>query len=417
MPLAHPRCVIAIFLAVASFAPQARAESECERNYRTAPSANGATIHGVSVGMYGADINTVTAALKQKGLGEGWTLVTEMNMQDMTGEPFHNMIFGQKPTEKSRGIFPIVQLAKKTDSAIIAVELPDKMSAPTIREYFCSFLASAGLKGQPSAASATNADLNFAYATELIAMHNGDDKPLEQHFQREYRAALDRVGKARQQTQDNAATAAQAAAANDRGAPPPDTDRRKVVKPDAVFNVNDVDPAQLLEGNSTISGMTCNRAPVTNQFMPAANQTIWLFAYTPYLKQAIDLIDKNRNKDADKVRLDIDPRAFVTRLEGRTNNEGKFRFSRIKPGRYLVMTESTITSSGTAYRPVGSSYDGASNTVTNFWQEQAWEKTSNDMLQADVTVKNDGDVVDNVVVKPMGRLMPVLSGVCKIWLK
>ena len=42
--------------------------------------------------------------------------------------------------------------------------------------------------------------------------------------------------------------------------------------------------------------------------------------------------------------------------------------------------------------------------------------TVNDILQADVTIKNDGDTVGGVVVKPVGRLIPVLSGVCKMWL-
>jgi hypothetical protein len=410
---------ITLCLGAALFGSQARAESECEQNYRTAPSTNGATIHGTSMGLHGTDIKAAATRLKQKGLGEGWDLVTETNAQDAGGAR-HVIIFGQKPTEKSRGIFPIVQLIQKTDSAIIAVELPDQMSAPTLKSYFCSFLASAGLNEQTADASATNADQNFAYATELIALHSGNDKPMEQRFQQEYRAALDQNGKDRQAAQAAAAQAAAAEAANDRGAPPPVADRRKVVKPKSAFKLDEVDPTQLLEGHSTLSGLTCARADIGGknigyQAVPAANQTILLFPYTAYVKESIDLLNQYRHR-LDSVRLDIDQRAFLTRIEGRTNAEGKFQFARLKPGRYLLMTTVDVTLTHIETNPAGSVYDGASNTITNFWKTEEINQRTTDLLQADVTIKNDGDIVNGVVVKPMGRLIPVLGAVCKFHL-
>lgn len=161
---------LSICLGMALFGPQAHAETECEQNYRTAPSADDATIHMSFVGLYGADIKAAAAQLKQKGLGEGWELASESS-----GKNLYAMVFRQKPTAVARGLLPLIQLAKQTDSAIMSVELPKGMSAPTIKSYLCSFLASAGLNGQPSNASRAHADRNFAFVNELLVKHKGGE--------------------------------------------------------------------------------------------------------------------------------------------------------------------------------------------------------------------------------------------------
>jgi hypothetical protein len=162
---------------------QARAESECEQNYRTAPFANGASIHGVSVGLHGTNINTAAAALKKIGLSEGWELLSEQHVKNTTGKPLLMMVFRQKPTEKSREIFPVIQFAEKTDSAIIATALPSQMSAPTIKNYFCALMASAGLKGQAGSVNAEQGDQNFEYIVEWAALaqaHTASSAPPNQ---------------------------------------------------------------------------------------------------------------------------------------------------------------------------------------------------------------------------------------------
>jgi hypothetical protein len=131
------------------------------------------------------------------------------------------------------------------------------------------------------------------------------------------------------------------------------------------------------------------------------------------LKEAIDLLD-DYGKDKD-VRLDIDRRAFLTKIAGRTNADGKFQFSRVKPGRYLLMTAYSVEVEREVNRPVGSAYSG--NTVFNFWQRGTEITPSAAVLQADVTVEKDGEVVDGVVVKPVGRFIPILDIVCKLNLK
>ena len=67
----------------------------------------------------------------------------------------------------------------------------------------------------------------------------------------------------------------------------------KVVKPNAVFNPGDLNPAQLEKGHSTISGMTCGRVRMSGtmsgaSIVPAANQKIWLYPYTPLKKHILN---------------------------------------------------------------------------------------------------------------------------------
>jgi hypothetical protein len=234
---------------------------------------------------------------------------------------------------------------------------------------------------------------------------------MEKRFKQEYRATADRKVKEAEAARANAA-AKPSANTNDRGAPPPVADRRKVVKPDTTFNPDDIDPTRLLEGNSTISGLTCGRGP-KHEVLPAPNQTIFLFPYTPYVQEAISLLDDNRN-NLDSVNVVIDQRAFVARIEGTTNSEGKFQFTRIKPGRYLLMAPFSGSLTYAENRNVG----GASNgyTTYQFWKTEDVTRTSTAFLQADITVDKDGDTVDGVVVKPIGRLIPTLDIVCKMHL-
>ncbi|MDQ7995304.1 MAG: hypothetical protein AAGC76_05555 [Luteibacter sp.] len=114
------------------------------------------------------------------------------------------------------------------------------------------------------------------------------------------------------------------------------------------------------------------------------------------------------------MRVDIDKRVFDTRLDGKTNSNGDFRFTRSKAGRYLVMT--VFSGSATKiHRNLRSSYDPSRDTVYEWTEQEESTSSATDFLQADVTVKQDGQVIDGVLLKSTGNghLLPVLSSACK----
>lgn len=393
-------CGLVIAFGMLLHAQTARAASECEQNYTSVPGSQGGVIHQSFVGLYGDDKATATAKLKAMAKSSGFQTIGETGI---SSDGLVSMVVAQKASETARG-FPIVMMVSPaTDSAVIAFELPAGMTAPDARGSVCSFFKTAGLEGKPANASGRNAARNSVLALPLLSALNGGNG-VDQ-------AARDAVASSRQ--------AGAGAGISDRGAAPEIADRRKVVKPKAIFNPADADPDRLSEGSSTIRGLTCGRVMVVggSQYQAAHNQKILLFPYTPYLQEAIDLVDANRNKSG-KVRVDVDKRAFAVQLEGVTNDKGAFQFTRVKPGRYLVMAAFSGSASGVQSKPQ-SSYDGSTNTVYTWTQYEQWSTSSTDILQADVTISRDGQVVEGVVVKPRGngRFLPMPNGICKLHLQ
>jgi len=389
----------------------AHAATECEQNYTSKTSSDGGIIHESFVGLYGLDPSRAMEELKQTGQKMHFQPVGNSNVSP---SGIITAIIAQKVSATARG-FPIVMVvAPQTDSAVLAFQLP-KGASTDAKGNICSFFDAAGLKGQPANASRAKSDVNAMLAVPLVAALNGDTS-MEQAM-KESTALMETAVASTQAMVDQAQAAhaneraANSADPNDRGAAPAVADTRKVVSPKSGYNPADVNASMLSEGNSTISGFTCGLVAGQQQTTP--NQPITLFPYSTYLKQSIDLIDANRYK-GDKVRVDIDKRIFDTRIDGKTNIEGDFKFTRIKPGRYIIMAIFEGDATTVRAHP-GSSFEPATNTMYTWTDYEQVETHAKSILQADVIVKQDGQVVDGVVVKPMGngRLFPVLSSVCK----
>ncbi|MET4676361.1 hypothetical protein ACVKN3_001927 [Luteibacter sp. PvP120] len=385
----------ALVASVSMIALSAHAATECEQNYSSKPSADGGTIHQSFVGLYGVDTAQAMTSLESSARKIGFQPLGEPHV---AADGLITLAVAQKATVKARG-FPIVMaVSPQTDSAIIAFQLAKGVGAATAMGNICSFFDSAGLKGNTTNASGKKSVANAQLALPLLGSLNGTMIDVQ-------------AAKATMAASEAASGQVAADAANARGAAPAIVDKRKVITPKSVFDPKAVDASALADGNATISGITCG--VVGGQNRPAADQAITLFPYSPYLKEAIDLIDSNRYK-GNKVRVDIDKRVFDTHLDGKTNSNGDFRFTRVKPGRYLVMTVFSGTATS-VHNNLRSSYDPSRNTIYEWTEQEESTSSATDVLQADVTVKQDGQVVDGVVVKPMGngRFLPVLSSVCK----
>jgi len=381
----------------------AHAATECEQNYTATPALGGGTVHQSFVGLYGLDSNKAMANLKASAEKIHFQAVGDTKV---AADGLMTTLVAQKATAKARG-FPIVlMVSPKTDSAIIAFQLKEGVTAVNARGNVCSFFDAADLKGQPANASARKGAQNAALALPLLARLNGGMTE-EEAVSGAVATAQATVAGVTAPTAGPQPTAARDP--NDRGAAPDVADTRKVVTPKSTFNPADVDASALSEGTATISGFTCGLVAGQQQTTP--DQPITLFPYSTYLKQSIDLIDANRYKD-DKVRVDIDRRIFDTRIDGKTNFKGDFKFTRIKPGRYIIMAVFEGDATTTRVHP-GASYEPSTNTMYTWTDYEQVQTHAKSILQADVTVKQDGQVVDGVVVKPMGngRLFPVLSSV------
>lgn len=391
----------------------AHAATECEQNFTSKPGPGGGTINQSFVGLYGADGSKAMDSLKQSAEKIHFQAVGESKV---AADGLITTVVAQKATATVRGFPILLMVSPKTDSAIIAFQLKPGATAQDARGNICSFFDAAGLKGQSVNASGKKSVENAELAPPLFAaLNNG--VPVDEQGMKDAVAAMQaavagiKASAASVQASAGSNRATAAGDASDRGAAPAVADKRKVVTPKSVFDPAAINASMLSEGTATITGFTCGE--IAGGLQAAPNQTITLFPYSTYLKESIDLIDANSYK-GDKVRVDVDKRTFDTRLDGKTNFEGKFQFTRIKPGRYIIMA--IFEADATTYKAhPGSSYEPSTNTMYTWTDYEQVDWHARSLLQADVTVKQDGQVVDGVVVKPMVRrgLFPVFSSVCK----
>lgn len=140
--------------------------------------------------------------------------------------------------------------------------------------------------------------------------------------------------------------------------------------------------AALAKGNSTVKGVVFHKimnggkqagrdAPILSfaKGSPIPNVTVFLYPATEHVKELIRLENENRSERAwRKVQLKNfvgDPRVPKYVLTAKTDANGLFEFTEMRPGNYLIYVDNMlVTSSGQETIPVGSSYQTAGYVVS-----------------------------------------------------
>lgn len=138
----------------------------------------------------------------------------------------------------------------------------------------------------------------------------------------------------------------------------------------------------LAKGSSTIKGVVFHKiinggkqagrdAPILNfsQGSPISGVTVYLYPATEHVKEIVRLESENRSQRAwRKVQLKRfvgDPRIHKYALATKTDGNGLFEFTEMRPGNYLIYVENMlITSSGQETVPVGTRYKTAGYVVS-----------------------------------------------------
>lgn len=160
-----------------------------------------------------------------------------------------------------------------------------------------------------------------------------------------------------------------------------------VLRPSSTFDLAAA-KAALEPGTSTIRGTGCIRR--AGNLILASNQHVYLYPATPYLKEAMDLIAKAK---PGKDRLEIDPKAIATRMDGMSNPQGQFQFTRMKSGTYYIFTTLQSAINGVQDIDRGSQQTGQ-NEITFYHELVPYTNQYEDILQKYVDIKKDGDTVD-----------------------
>lgn len=163
-----------------------------------------------------------------------------------------------------------------------------------------------------------------------------------------------------------------------------------ILKPSVPFDLAAA-RAALEPGQSTIRGKVCGS---WRGNLVLGSQPVFLYPATPYLQQVLALGKKAK---AGKDQVLTDPDLVVARMEAKPNENGEFQFSRMKLGKYYLVTSisALIGGSRDVYAGHVDTDYGSGNVYTN----QNFSYGSDAGIERIVDVKKEGDTV-KVTMQP-----------------
>lgn len=174
--------------------------------------------------------------------------------------------------------------------------------------------------------------------------------------------------------------------------------------PDAIPSLRVLEPkvafdraaakAALEPGNSVIRGQAC--ALGNGQLTFASGAEVYLFPATPYLEELVRL-SKKAKPGRDQVVPD--PEAIATRMVAKANGRGEFQFSKMKPGRYFIMTRISALLAGSRDVYAGRVDTGYGS--ANVYRQESYTVGAQNELSEYVNVRKDGDVVKVTLQPPI----------------
>ncbi len=149
-------------------------------------------------------------------------------------------------------------------------------------------------------------------------------------------------------------------------------------------------------GNSTIEGVTFTKpktqfgykAPLAKRIY-GANILVTLFPVTPYFTEWYNL---RRAKEGKRTVCYMSDQAFRFRIETKTDDYGRFKFEKMKPGKYFLQAFLEWQNPVNYKRFVGSGYNNYGGT-TDYYEWQTYYQQHKDRLEEFVEVEQDGSTV------------------------
>lgn len=180
-------------------------------------------------------------------------------------------------------------------------------------------------------------------------------------------------------------------------------DSSRTTLPTAVPTLNLIEPKAKFEmeaardalrpGSSVIRGQACGGVKTG---AVAYASSVALFPATPYLEELLRL-EKSAKPGRDQVVPD--PDALSIRMVAKADAEGRFQFSKMKPGRYYLTTTISGLFGGTRDVQIGRVTDAYGS--ADVYAKQDYTFDASKTIGKFVTVGRDGDVIDVTLQPPI----------------
>lgn len=155
--------------------------------------------------------------------------------------------------------------------------------------------------------------------------------------------------------------------------------------------------SMLALGTSSIEGVAITgpkstlgyRTPLAPK-IKAANVQVTLFPVTTYFEEWYRLRKNEENK---KTSIYMSEEAFRWRITAQTDEYGRFKFTKMKPGKYFIQAIAGYTKSGTVPVYRGSGYNNYGGR-TDYYEYQDYTNNYTDRLEKFVEVTRDGQTIE-----------------------
>ncbi|MGH8108960.1 MAG: tetratricopeptide repeat protein [Arenimonas sp.] len=159
--------------------------------------------------------------------------------------------------------------------------------------------------------------------------------------------------------------------------------------------------AAFARGNSTIHGMACTK--YRDRIYRASGARVSLFPVTPYFDAWYTLREKMEGKYR---AIFMSNEAVSYRVDLIANQEGRFSFPDLKPGRYFIQIFHQFTSRHAGRADRGASTDMINGVLatTNYYEDYDYNIGHSNRMEKFVEIKTDGDSEKVTLLKGGGLL-------------
>ena len=178
--------------------------------------------------------------------------------------------------------------------------------------------------------------------------------------------------------------------------------QNNVIYPKTIFD-KDLAQSMLAFGTSTITGVASTKQKNTYGLNAQANAkhyapkgtVVTLFPFTPYFEEFYKL---RRAKESRKNAIYLSEEAFKYRIETTTDENGRFRFDKIKPGKYYIECMVSFDAVGANVEQTGTSttYNvyGQALSTSPIYNKFFYNYNTSNRENKIVVIKDDGQVLD-----------------------
>lgn len=152
-------------------------------------------------------------------------------------------------------------------------------------------------------------------------------------------------------------------------------------------------------GKATIKGVLSTKEksnfgikPLMAERVYGTNRTVSLFPVTPYFEAWYNLRKSKENK---KTHVFMSQTAYRYRIDVKTDEYGRFKFEKMKPGKYFLQAMMSTSYAHSGQVHTGTGYTQYGN--INYYQNKTYYRDQHERIEKFIEIDKDGVVIEVIL--------------------